>query len=342
MGIARLVGVARSTVSKALNGYPYVAAETRERILEAVRHYEYYPNYSAQVLAGKRPNTLGLFFFSAGHFSEDVLADFMISSVIENAAALGYRTLAYVIRDPSDRAARESLKEAFYQRRIAAGVFIGARNREPLIERLVADGQVVGVFDQRPPSRPEPNRVVTNFDDVETARAVIDYLVSQGHRRIGIIQGDRKRNAGAMKQRGFQAALAAHGITVRDAWMMDGDFQSEGGYRAMRRLLMEEKDLPTAIAAVNDNTAFGAMRAIGEHGLHIPDNISIVGIDGHPFGPYARPPLTTFEYDFQAMMRGLISGVIGVVTGQPDGVALRQVHTSRLVERQSCRRIAAP
>ncbi len=67
--------------------------------------------------------------------------------------------------------------------------------------------------------------------------------------------------------------------------------------------------------------------------------ISIVGIDGHPFCPYARPPLTTFEYDIQAMMRGLISAVIGVVTGEPDGVALRQVHVSRLVERQSCRRI---
>ncbi|HTZ52430.1 MAG TPA: LacI family DNA-binding transcriptional regulator, partial [Spirochaetia bacterium] len=123
------------------------------------------------------------------------------------------------------------------------------------------------------------------------------------------------------------------------AWMMDGDFQSEGGYRAMRQLIAAEKELPTAIAAVNDNTAFGAMRAIAEVGLHIPKDISIVGIDGHPFGPYARPPLTTFEYDFQAMMRGLISAAIGVVTGQSDGVALRQVHTSRLVERESCRRI---
>ncbi len=102
--IARLVGVARSTVSKALNGYPYIAAETRERILKAVRAYGYYPNYSAQVLAGKRTTTLGLFFFRAGHFADDVLADFMISSVIENAAALGYHTLASVVRSPEDRA----------------------------------------------------------------------------------------------------------------------------------------------------------------------------------------------------------------------------------------------
>ena len=148
--------MARSTVSKVLNGYPHIAVATRERILSAVRVYGYYPDHSAQVLAGKRSDTLGLFFFRAGHFSEDVLADFMISSVIENAAAFGYRTLAYVVRSPDDRATHGSLKGAFCERGIAAGIFIGARNREPIIEELVADGHVVGVFDQRPPGRPEP------------------------------------------------------------------------------------------------------------------------------------------------------------------------------------------
>ena len=82
--------------------------------------------------------------------------------------------------------------------------------------------------------------------------------------------------------------------------------------------------------------------AIAERGMRIPDDISIVGIDGHPFGAYARPPLTTFEYDIQAMMRGLISAVIAVATRAPQAVERNQVYFSRLVERQSCRRIAAP
>jgi LacI family transcriptional regulator len=78
----------------------------------------------------------------------------------------GYHTLAYVVRGPDDDATRGLLNGAFCEGRIAAGIFIGARNREPLIEQLVADGHVVGVFDQRPPSQPEPNRVVANFDDL--------------------------------------------------------------------------------------------------------------------------------------------------------------------------------
>ncbi len=340
--IARLVGVARSTVSKALNGYPYIAAGTRERILEAVRAYGYYPNYSAQVLAGKRTNTLGLFFFRAGHFSDDVLADFMISSVIENAAALGYHTLASVVRSPEDSATARSLTGAFYQRRVAAGIFIGARNREPLIDQLVADGHAVGVFDQRPPSRPEPNRVVANFDDTGTSRAVIAYLATLGHREIGIIDGDRARYAGVMKHRGFLAGMRANNLPVNAGWMLSGDFQSEGGYRAMRALLAANGRLPTAMAAANDNTAFGAMRAIAEFGLRIPEDISIIGVDGHPFCQYARPPLTTFEYDFPAVIRGLVSAVVAVATGTADTQDLRQVYSARLVERQSCRAISAP
>ena len=107
--IARLVGVARSTVSKTLNGYPYIAAGTRERILKAVRALGITPTATAQVLAGKRTTTLGLFFYRAGNFADDVLADFMISSVIENAAALGYQTLAYIVRGPKDDATGSSL-----------------------------------------------------------------------------------------------------------------------------------------------------------------------------------------------------------------------------------------
>jgi LacI family transcriptional regulator len=339
--IARLVGVARSTVSKALNGYPYIAAGTRERILEAVRTYGYYPNYSAQVLAGKRTSTLGLFFFRAGHFSDDVLADFIISSVIENAAAFGFQTLAYVVRSPGDSATASSLKGAFYQRRVAAGIFIGARNREPLIDQLVTDGYAVGVFDQRPARRPEPNRAVVNFDDVATSRAVIDYLASLGHREIGIIDGDHARYAGSMKHRGFLAGMRANGLPVNERWIREGDFQSESGYRAMRALLEANKRLPTAVAAANDNTAFGAMKAIEEFGLRIPGDISIVGVDGHPFCQYARPPLTTFEYDLPAMIRGLVAAVVALATGKADPLALRQVYSARLIERQSCRRISA-
>ena len=144
-----------------------------------------------------------------------------------------------------------------------------------------------------------------------------------------------------MKHRGFLAGMRANGLTVNERWTRDGDFQSEGGYRAMRDLLAANTRLPTAVAAANDNTAFGAMRAMEEFGLRIPEDISIVGVDGHPFCPYARPPLTTFEYDIDAMLRGLVTAVIGIASGPAAPQDLRQVFPAHLVERQSCRRVAA-
>jgi LacI family transcriptional regulator len=335
--IARLVGVARSTVSKVLNGYPHIAPETRARILQAVRTHRYRPNLSAQILAGKKSSTLGLFFINQGHFSEDVLADFMISSLIENAATFGFHTLAHIIRNPDDRDTCASIAETFYQRRIDGGVFIGARNREPVIEELVSEGHVVGIFDQTTTGHHEPNRIVANFDDGRTAADAISYLARLGHRDIAIINGDRKRNAGVVKFQGFMHGMKLHGLKVVDDWILSGDFQSEGGYRAMQGLLRDAKTLPTAVATVNDNTAFGAMRAIAEAGLRVPEDISIVGIDGHPFCAYARPPLSTFEFDFQEMTHGLISSVVGVVTGREGDAPLHQVFFSRLVERESCR-----
>jgi LacI family transcriptional regulator len=337
-GIARRVGVARSTVSKVLNGYPNIAEATRERVMNAVRKYQYYPNLSAQVLAGKITNTIGLFFINQGHFSDDILANFLICSIIENTASLGYHTLSYIIRNPEDDETARTIKEVFYQRRISAGIFVGAKNDESVIEELVAEGFTVGIFDQDLPGRREPNRIVVNFQDEESARASIDYLFGLGHRDIGIIHGDLRRNAGAAKHRGFMEAMRAHGLAVREEWNLFGDFNSESGYRAAAKLLAEGTQLPTAIAAVNDNTAFGAMRAIAERGLAMPQEISIIGIDGHPLCEYSRPALTTFEFDFQAMMRGLIATVIGVVENKDQGDRLRQTFSSRLVVRGSCRK----
>ena len=140
-------------------------------------------------------DTLGLFFFNAGHFSEDVLADFLISSVIENAAAVGYHTLAYVIRPddepPAGRSRRRSTsagsRPAFSSAPATASPSSSSSWRRATSWASSTEA----------PRRPEPNRVVANFDDTRTARAVIDYLASQGHRQIAIIHGDRARHAGA-------------------------------------------------------------------------------------------------------------------------------------------------
>jgi LacI family transcriptional regulator len=337
--IGKMAGVSRSTVSKVINNYPDISEATRARVQAAIREHQYYPALSAQVLAGKKTGTIGLFFANTGHFSEDVLVNFMISSMIEAAGSFGYHMLTYIIRRPGEPLTADSVKEVFYQGRVDAGVFLGFPNVEPTIEQLISQGFAVGVFDQDLAGRSERNRVVVLFDDARTAAACIDRLAALGHRRIAIIHGDRMRHGGQARYEGFLDGMARNGLEVRDEWMLSGDFGRENARLLTRSLIERGGELPTAIAAANDAVAFGAMEAMQAAGLRIPENISIIGMDGHPLGGYVRPGLTTFAFDFRAMFETLISGVVSVVEGSPAAGGARTVFPATFVERQSCRRI---
>jgi LacI family transcriptional regulator len=337
--IAKLVGVSRSTVSKVINDYPSISLDTRERVQKAIKEYGYYPNLSARILAGKGTDTLGFFFFDQKHFSEDILVNSMISSVIEYSAALGYHILCYIVRDPESEKTKQMIREVFHQQRIEGGIILGARNYEPFVEELISEGYVLGIFDQDLPGKEERNRVVVNFDDYGVALASLRYLYGLGHRKIGVLNGDLRRSAGLAKQAGFLAAVGECGVDLRPEWQLYTDFSEAGGYESMRKFLSGGPALPTAFAAANDTVAFGAMRALQEKGLDVPGNISIVGIDGHPMSQYVRPALTTFRYDFPAMIRRLVELIVARLAEPESRVPSRDTLTPVFIERASCRRL---
>ncbi|PZD96373.1 LacI family transcriptional regulator [Paenibacillus sambharensis] len=332
--IARLAGVSRSTVSRVINNYTNVPPATREKVMRVIEAYNYYPNLSAQVLAGKKTRTIGLFLIDAGHVSSDMLTNMLIVNVIEHASALGYYVLTNIIRNPSDSDTCRSVKEIFYQRRIDGGVFIGAANHEPLIEDLIAEGFVAAVVDQELPGHDEPNRITANYDNQTGMELAVNYLADLHHTSIGILNGDMKRLSGRTKYEGFQHAMKQRGLAVREQWAIPGDFHKESGYQAMTRLL-EQSELPTAIVAANDSIAFGAIRAMKERGLQVPGDLSIIGFDDHALSSMHQPALTTIKVDFPAMLQQLTTTLIqtienGTITREPI------VAGSTLIIRQSC------
>ena len=334
--IAKMVGLSRGTVSKVINGYPNISEKTRTKVLNAIKEYRYYPDFSAQILAGKKTNTLGLFFFnSTGEFSEDILVNFMLSSVIESAALIGYHILTYIIRDPEKPETINSIKEVFYQKRIDGGVFIGCNNNERVIEDLILDKFIVGIFDQNLPGANEQHRIVVNFDDRKTARDAINYVVGLGHRDIAIILGDSERNAGAARYEGFMEGVRENNLNLREECLLHGSFNSELGYKVTLDFLERVQQLPTAIVAVNDNVAFGALKALQEKNIQIPAQVSVVGIDGHPLGQHMQPALTTFAFDFHSMMQSLIEEVIRTIDN-PGREHVKETFPCEFVERQSC------
>jgi len=336
--IARLAGVSRSTVSRVINNYPNVPEKTRAKVMKVIQQHNYYPNLSAQVLAGKKTRTIGLFFIGAGRVSSDIVSNLMIASIIENASAYGYYVLTHIVRNPQDPKQATSVKETFYQGRVDGGIFIGAANHEPFIEELVAEGFMVAIVDQFLPGRNEPNRVLVNFDYESSLHAAVDYLADLGHRNIGIINGDMKRFAGPAKYDAFVRAMERRGLGVRGEWVLPGDFNEASGYEAAMHLVRSVKELPTALIAANDTVAFGVMRALEECGVRIPQDMSLLGFDDHALSARCQPPLTTFRMDFDKMMTQLTRLLIENIEQ-----GAREFHRadiqSALVVRESCKKL---
>jgi LacI family transcriptional regulator len=161
-----------------------------------------------------------------------------------------------------------------------------------------------------------------------------EYLIELGHRRIGFITGAMDQICAQDRSAGYEAALADHGITFDPELVFEGDFFRPLGYAGARALL-ELSHPPTAIFASNDVSAFGVMEAVREHGLRIPDDVSIVGFDDIPQAAHVHPPLTTVRQPLEEMGRAATRMLLEHIQDPlhpPERVQL----PTELVLRQSC------
>lgn len=335
--VARLAGVSRSTVSRVVNNYPNVPPETKEKVMKAIKELNYFPNVSAQMLAGKKSRTIGLFMVSSGEVSVDVLTNMMIVSVIENASDYDYYVLTYIIRDSTDIDIINNVKEIFYQRRIDGGIFIGTEHYEPFVEELIQEGFIIGVFDQEHPKHTTGNRIVANFNNESGMKQAIAYLVGLGHREIGAINGNVKRLSGERKYEGFLQAMELNSLPINPSWVVAADFTEEAGYNAAKQFLESEEPLPSALVAANDSIAFGAIRAFRERNIHVPADISVIGFDDHVLSEKHSPPLTTVKVDFKRLFKDLMSVLIAKIEKPTDDIRQVSVDCS-LIIRDSCLR----
>lgn len=338
--IARLAGVSRSTVSRVINNYANVPPETRKKVMEIINRHRYVPNVSAQVLAGKKTKTIGLFMIEKGQVAGDFISNMLLASVIESASSHGYYVLTHIIRGRCDSDSIRGVKDIFYQRRIDGGLFIGAADDEPFIEELVSEGFWIACVDQSFEGREEQsNRMVSDLNNVVGMKLVVSHLADLNHREIGHIGGDLTRYSGVAKREGFLKAMSELGLDVNEEWVLPGGFHEADGYERMREFLASGKRLPTAMVMANDSVAFGAIRALREHGLDVPRDISIVGLDDHALSARFQPALTTLRVDFAGMLEQLTASLIRHIEQKAFG-AEKLTAAIEFIARDSCRTIS--
>jgi DNA-binding LacI/PurR family transcriptional regulator len=292
--IARRAGVAPMSVSRVINENGYVSEKMREKVLKVVKESNYHPNALARSLKSQRTQVIGVLL-------PDIINPFsaeLVRGIQEVLLPQGY---SFFISTSERSVAREQAAlRAFFEHR-ADGLIVATRETKEtndFLIRLAHPGMPMVVVG-RQFNHPRVDHVTA--DHWKGGYEAVEHLISLGHQSIGFIGVSLVNGAGLRRFRGYLDALRDHKLPVNGKLIVGPDrvtgpdySTQDDGYEAMKRLLAQRKR-PTAILARNDFTAMGAMYAIRDAGLNVPDEIAIVGFDNVPLSAYTTPTLTTVD-----------------------------------------------
>ena len=283
--VAEEAGVSTATVSRALRGLHHVNEQTREKIIAAAEKLNYPLMSERQNMVGGRTNAVGVVapYISRWYFSQ----------VINGAEqALREAGLDLLLYNFSQMKGRERLfQHQLLKGRVDALIVISLPPTEEEFDSILSLGVPIALV-----GMDHANCASIKIDDVAAARTATQHLVNQGHKKIGLMSGrpDDPFNFSVPQDRrkGFMQALAESGLEWLPSREVHGDFTMHTASRAMDDLLARP-NRPTAIFCESDEMAMGAMQALRRHGLKAPDDISIIGFDGHEMAEFSE--LTTIE-----------------------------------------------
>jgi LacI family transcriptional regulator, galactose operon repressor len=286
--IAGELGVSITTVSKVLNNREDIGHATRARVLAKVAELGYQPNAVARSLTLRRTHTLGV-----------VIPDLMHSFFVEIVAGLetvaSARGYGLLLCSSNEDPAKERAEIDMLRQRQVDGIILASVNASgntDLLQRLGPLGIGLVMIDRDDHPVVKCDRVVT--DDVDVGRLATTHLVKQGRTAIAHIQGPPITHA-KRRADGYKAALKDLGVRTRAEWIVRGGFMETDGYRAMKKLLSLKPRID-AVFAANDPSAIGAMKAIWEAQLRVPEDIAVVGAGDIALGDLLRVPLTTVSW----------------------------------------------
>jgi LacI family transcriptional regulator len=328
--VARLAGVSRSTVSRVINDHPNVRAEVRERVWQVIRQVDYQPHAAARSLVTNRTHVIGMIIpETVTTLFTDPFFSFLLRGATDACNAHQYQLMLSLFTVNADQ-------EEVYQRILRSGYLDGAivasaSLDEPLISDLLHD-QIPFVSVGRHPNKPVH---YVDADNIGGARTAVEHLIRLGHRRIATITGPLDMIAGQDRLSGYRQALEARGIPVEEELIVEGDFSESSGTAATQRLLPAS---PSAVFVASDTMAVGALKALRQADLEVPQDIALVGFDDIPIASAIEPALTTVRQPIERMASMAVEVLLSVLetSSEEEAPVQRIVLPTELVIRASC------
>ncbi|WP_436532480.1 LacI family DNA-binding transcriptional regulator [Actinoplanes sp. HUAS TT8] len=288
--MARRSGVSVATVSRVFNTPEVVSQQTRQLVLGIAAEVGYLPNESARTLATKKSNMVGLV-WDTDHRRPGWRHPFLQDILVALKSALSAQGLHLLMLAPDPSPGPARFLRAVQRHNVDGVVIIDNGSRDPAVLALADAGVPCVALDLRFTG---PACTYITSDNRGGGRQAARHLIERGHRRIATITGPMPTYPAVERLEGFTAALAEAGLTLAGA--PAGDWYLESGYTAMKQLL-DLDPRPTAVFAAGDEMAVGALRAVHEAGLRVPEDVAIVGFDDIEVATLIPPGLTTVAQD---------------------------------------------
>jgi LacI family transcriptional regulator len=332
--VAKRSGVSVATVSRVLNGYSDVSAETRQRVIATARKLDYTPNAAARTLVKRRSQLIGVILFT-GQEHPDLQHPFFLEVLVGLKHSLGgdgYDVLLFASEQPGASNGPHAYARRARHHGVDGVVVLAVDDdEEPELQKLIAAGTPVVAVDL-PLNGTRASYVAS--DNLGGARLAVRHLHDLGHERIATIVGLAHTKPAADRLLGYRAEIHDLGLPQRPEYEAPGDFYFESGEAAMRHLLALAEP-PTAVVAASDMMAVGAIKAIEDAGLRCPDDIAVVGFDDIQLAELVSPALTTVRQDKRGLGAAAARSLVQLIddAGAAPHVSVLPVE---LVVRQSC------
>jgi LacI family transcriptional regulator, galactose operon repressor len=310
--IAKKLGLSIGAVSRALDGYPDISDETRQRVIEASQEMGYVPNRAARQLRRKKADSIGYILpANTPRFADPFFSEFI--------AGLGDETahhpfdLVISIAPPGEEPEKHLYQNWVRGRKVDGFI---------LTHLHLYDWRVQYLSQQRIPfSALESTLDNLDFARIEVNRRggmaeLVTHLVERGFQRIGYLGGPTVLKVEFDQFEGYRQGLESNNIRFDPDLVASADLTSSGGYVVTKRML-SIPDPPNAIVCINDETAFGVLHAAHEQGLLVGHDLGVAGFDGVQVSKHTEPPLTTLDIPIYDIARQLVKLLQAEMTGQP-------------------------
>jgi len=307
-------GVSYQTVSKVINDLGGVSDATEKRILQAIDELGYRPHHIARSLRSQRTMTIGYSWPISAPYQPNPILDQLLQSMLHAAEGRGYYLLSF-----SSFQDRENQIEAYGKlidtQRVDGFVISAVEYNDPRVSYLIERDIPFVAFGR---SNPEWKFPYIDVDGSLGLAMATEHLLEQGHQRIAILAWPEDSRIGSDRLEGYLQAMRSRGVAPLPHWIARGEGRTEFGLEATRRWLQAPYDQrPTAILAMNDSMAIGAMNAVQEVGLQVGPDLSIVGFDDTPLVRHLSPSLSSVRQPIWDVGKKVIEMLIAILEDEP-------------------------